>query len=60
MEDRNGEQNKPSIIQEETVNILLGHLDTLKSVGLDGIHPRVPRELVEDLAKPLSAISQQS
>ncbi|KAK4806957.1 hypothetical protein QYF61_027324 [Mycteria americana] len=31
-----------------------------KSMGLDGIHPRVLRELVEELAKPLSIIHQQS
>jgi len=29
-------------------------------MGLDGIHPRVLRELVEELAKPLSIIYQQS
>jgi len=53
LEDRDGEQNKPPIIQEETVNILLCHLDTHKSMGLDGIHLRVLRELGEELAKPL-------
>lgn len=30
------------------------------SMGPDGIHPRVPRELAEELAKPLSTIYQQS
>ena len=39
---------------------LLHHLDTHKSMGLDGIHPRVLRELVEVLTKPLSIIYQQS
>jgi len=29
-------------------------------MGLDGIHPRVLKELVEELAKPLSIICQQS
>jgi len=43
LEDREGEQNKPPIIQEEAVNNLLCHLDTYKSVGPDGIHPRVLR-----------------
>ncbi|GAB0208453.1 mitochondrial enolase superfamily member 1 [Grus japonensis] len=60
LEDRDGEQNKPPIIQEEAVNNLLCHLDTHKSMGLDGIHPRVLRGLVEELAKPLSIIYQQS
>ncbi|GAB0203286.1 mitochondrial enolase superfamily member 1 [Grus japonensis] len=48
------------MVQEEAVNDLLHHLDTHKSMGPDGIHPRVLRELVEELAKPLSIIYQQS
>ena len=42
------------------VSDLLHHLDTHKSVGLDGIHPRVLRELAEVLTKQLSIICQQS
>ncbi|GAB0184011.1 mitochondrial enolase superfamily member 1 [Grus japonensis] len=42
------------------VSDLLHHLDTHKSMGLDGIHPRVLRELVEVLTKPFSIIYQQS
>jgi len=38
LEDGDGEQNKPPIIQEEAVNDLLCHLDTYKSMGPDGIH----------------------
>ncbi|PKU36355.1 rna-directed dna polymerase from mobile element jockey-like [Limosa lapponica baueri] len=60
LEDKDGEQNNPPIIQEEVVNDLLMHLDIHKSVGLDGIHPRVLRELAGELTKPLSIIYQQS
>ncbi|GAB0209005.1 mitochondrial enolase superfamily member 1 [Grus japonensis] len=42
------------------VSDLLHHLDTHKSMGSDGIHPRILRELVEVLTKPLSIIHQQS
>ncbi|GAB0188723.1 mitochondrial enolase superfamily member 1 [Grus japonensis] len=42
------------------VSNLLHHLDTHKSMGPDGIHPRVLRELAEVLTKPLSTIYQQS
>ncbi|XP_074998798.1 TBC1 domain family member 7 isoform X1 [Calonectris borealis] len=54
-----GEQKEAPIIQGEMVSDLLHHLDTHKSVGLDGIHPRVLRELVEVLTKPLSILYQQ-
>ncbi|KAK4806969.1 hypothetical protein QYF61_027336 [Mycteria americana] len=56
-EDRDGDQNEAPIIQEEMVSDLLHHLDTHKSMGPDGIHPRLLKEL---LTKPLSIICQQS
>uniref|UniRef100_A0A8B9BNZ0 Reverse transcriptase domain-containing protein n=1 Tax=Anser brachyrhynchus TaxID=132585 RepID=A0A8B9BNZ0_9AVES len=42
------------------VGDLLQHLDVRKSMGPDGIQLRVLRELVEELAKPLSIIYRQS
>ncbi|KAK4815920.1 hypothetical protein QYF61_010177 [Mycteria americana] len=41
------------------VSDLLHHLDTHKSMGPDEIHPRVLKELAEELTKPLSIIYQQ-
>ncbi|KAK4815154.1 hypothetical protein QYF61_017595 [Mycteria americana] len=58
--DRDAEQNEAPIIQGEMVSDLLHHLDTHKSMGPDGIHPRVLRELAEVLTKPLSILYQQS
>ncbi|KFO64936.1 RNA-directed DNA polymerase from mobile element jockey, partial [Corvus brachyrhynchos] len=48
------------VIQEEAVRNLLSYLDAHKSMGPDGIHPRVMRELADELAKVLSIIYHQS
>ncbi|NXP18553.1 RTXE polymerase, partial [Scytalopus superciliaris] len=58
--NKNRKPNSPLVFQEEIVRDLLSHLDPHKSMGPDGIHPRVMRELAEELAKPLSIIYQQS
>ncbi|KFO52874.1 hypothetical protein N302_09825, partial [Corvus brachyrhynchos] len=50
----------PSVIQKEADRELLSHLDVHKSMGPDGIHPRVLRELAVELAKPVSIVCQQS
>ncbi|KAJ7412697.1 hypothetical protein BTVI_45630 [Pitangus sulphuratus] len=57
--DRNRKPNSLPVIQEETFSDPLSHLDPHKSMGLDGIHPRLMRDLVEELAKPLPNIYQQ-
>ncbi|KFP83717.1 RNA-directed DNA polymerase from mobile element jockey, partial [Apaloderma vittatum] len=54
------EQNVPPTIQGEMVRDLLLNIDVHKSMGLDGIHPRVLKERAEVLTKPLSIICQPS
>ena len=55
-----GSRLNPPTIQDERVRDLLLQLDCHKSMGLDEIHPRVLRELVEVIAEPLSIIYQCS
>ncbi|KFQ12409.1 hypothetical protein N330_12757, partial [Leptosomus discolor] len=47
-------------IKKEVVSDLLHHLDAHKSMGPDGLHPRVLKELAGVLTKPLSIIYQIS
>ena len=51
-------QNMPPEIQVEAVRELLLHLDCHRSMGPDGLHPRVLRELVGVIDKLLSTIYQ--
>ena len=53
-------QNTTPVIQVEEVRELLLHLDCHKSMGPDGLHPRVLRELAGMIAELLFAICQCS
>ncbi|KFP73882.1 hypothetical protein N311_04133, partial [Apaloderma vittatum] len=54
------EQEDPPPIQQEMVTDLLQHLDGQKSMGPDGMHPRVVKELAAVITKTLSIIYQHS
>ncbi|KAK4823439.1 LOW QUALITY PROTEIN: hypothetical protein QYF61_002125 [Mycteria americana] len=47
LEDRDGEKNEAPIIQGKIIRDLLHYLDVHKSMGPDGIYPRVLRELAK-------------
>ena len=59
-EDMDGEQKENPKIQGEMVSDLLYHIDTHNSMGSNGIHSRVLKELADVFTKPLSIIYQQS
>lgn len=60
VEVRDGELSEAPVIQEEMVSVLPCQLDIHKSMGPEGIHPRVLRESVKELPNPLSITYQKS
>ncbi|KAF4795109.1 hypothetical protein TURU_095920 [Turdus rufiventris] len=62
---KNREQDQASdvyttMLSRRRQSELLSRLDIYKSMGPDGIHPRVMRELVDELVKLLSIVYRQS
>jgi len=48
------------LVQEDCVRDQLTKLDTYKSVGPNGMHPKVVRELSDVIAEPLSIVFERS
>ena len=57
LEDHDGGNDKLPTDPERVRDLLL-HMDPYKSMGPDGVHPRVLKELADIIAGPLSIIFQ--